>query len=63
MILYVINQLCDEFQDRIKTVTIDQVKIFCDNILVELNQNKDTNNVNLLNLVVTVLNAVKLEQM
>jgi hypothetical protein len=63
MSLSTVKQLCDEFQGQIKTVTIDQVKLFCDNILVELNRNKDTTNVILLNMVATVLNSIKPEQM
>jgi hypothetical protein len=59
----IIKQLCDEFQGQIKTANVDQVKLFCDNIFVELNRNKDASNVTLLNMVATVLNSIKPEQM
>ncbi len=57
-----VKQLCDEFQGQIKIATVDQVKLFCDNISVELNRNKDTTNIILLNMVATVLNSMKPEQ-
>nr|CAF4123563.1 unnamed protein product [Adineta steineri] len=57
---HIIDQLCDEFQK--KTVTIDQVKTFCDDIYLQLNQNKDQNNINFITPVVNIFQSLKKEQ-
>ncbi len=63
MTSFIINQICDEFREQPNPVTIDQVKTFCDNILVQINQNKDRNNINVLNTVVNALQSIKKEQL
>ena len=58
-----IDQLCDEFQKQKQPITIDQVKTFCDDIHLQLNQNKNQNNLNLLTTVVNVLQSLKKQQL
>ena len=51
-----IDQLCDGLKTQI--TTSDQVKIFCDKVMVQLNENKETNNVALLSKIVVHLNLM-----
>jgi hypothetical protein len=54
-----INQLCDDFKMQTTTaITTDQVKTFCDNIVAQLNRNKETNDVALLSMIVANFNLI-----
>ena len=53
-----IDQLCDEFQAQVTTMTAHRVKVFCDNVVAQLNQHKESNNLAMLSKIVTNLNRI-----
>ena len=57
-----IDQLCHQLKTQTTTVTIDQVKTFCDNVVVQLNQKKESDNLAVLSKIVTSLNGIDKSQ-